>query len=210
MRRRLPPRNAIDYATHVPVLVGVGCSLGTAKVLEFGAGFYSTLTFLNRTAFPEVTSVCTIESDPDWISKIYVAAKNDPRLRIWHVPEPIESILSELDLADYDLVLVDSSTEAERRAALIRELADQSSGTGLVVIHDFEIDLYKRAAKGFSNRVDYLALNPCTGVLWSAKRDSQQKKLKDIRGIISRHAKALAPDDVESWAAVFRKELFFH
>ena len=70
-----------------------------------------------------------------------------------HVPEPIESILSELDLAEYDLVLVDSSTEAARRAALIRELADRSTGTGLVVIHDFEIDLYKRAAKGFLNRV---------------------------------------------------------
>ena len=206
-RRRLPPRNATDYATHVPILVGVGCSLGIAKILEFGAGFYSTLTFLNRTAFPGVTSICTIESDSDWISKVYAAAKDDPRLRIRHVPEPIESILPELDLADYDLVLVDSSTEAERRAALIRQLANQSTGTGLIVIHDFEIDLYRRAAKGFLNRVDYSAFNPCTGVLWHAKRDGEKKVLKGIRGIISTHAKALAPDDVESWATVFRKEL---
>jgi hypothetical protein len=183
--------------------------LGIAKILEFGAGFYSTLTFLNRTAFPGVTSICTIESDSDWISKVYAAAKDDPRLRIRHVPEPIESILPELDLARYDLVLVDSSTEAERRAAVIQELADRSTVTGLVVIHDFEIDSYKRAAKGFLNRVDYSAFNPCTGVLWHAKRDGEKKVLKGIRGIITRHAKALAPDDVESWATVFRKELLF-
>jgi len=209
MRPRLPPRNAIDYATHVPILVGLGCALRIAKILEFGAGFYSTLTFLNRSAFPDVTSVSTIESDSDWISRVYAAAKDDSRLRIRHVPEPIESILPELDLAQYDLVLVDSSTDAARRAALIQELADRFTGTCLVVIHDFEIDSYKRAAKGFRNRVDYSAFNPCTGVLWHSERDAEKKVLKGIRRIISRQAKALAPDDIESWATVFRKELLF-
>src|ERR1017187_4369576 len=183
IRRRLPPRNASDYATHVPILVGVGCSLRITKILEFGAGFYSTLTFLNRSAFPDVTSVYSIESDSDWISRIHAAAKDDPRLRIQRVPEPIESILTELDLAEYDLVLVDSSTEAARRAALIRRLANGSTGACLVVIHDFEIDLYQQAAKGFPNRVDYSAFNPCTGVLWHAKRDGEKKTLKDIRKI---------------------------
>ena len=205
--RRLPTRNAIDYATHVPILVGLGCSLGIARILEFGAGFYSTLTFLNRSAFPDVISVSTIESELDWIAKVYGAAKDDPRLRIRHVPEPIESVLPELDLAQYDLILVDSSSEAARRAALIGALADRFTGTCLVVIHDFEIESYKQAAKGFSNRVDYSAFNPCTGVLWQAKRDCEKKVLKNIRRIISRHAKACAPDDVESWAGVFRKEL---
>jgi hypothetical protein len=208
-RRRLPPRNAFDYATHIPVLVGLGCSLGIAKILEFGAGFYSTLTFLDRTAFPDVTSVSTIESDSDWISKVSAAANDDPRLTMRHVPEPIESILPELDMTEYDLVLVDSSTEADRRAALIRKLADRHIGTCLVVIHDFEIDLYKQAAKGFSNRVDYSAFNPCTGVLWHAKRDGDKKTLKGIRRTIGRHAQALEPDDIESWVMVFRKELLF-
>lgn len=209
IRQRLPVRSASDYATHVPILVGIGCSSRIAKVLEFGAGFYSTLTFLNRSVFPDITSVYSIESDSDWISRVYVAAKDDPRLKIRRVPEPIESILAELDLAEYDLVLVDSSTEAARRAALIRQLAHRSTGTCLVVIHDFEINLYKQAAKGFLNRVDYPAFNPCTGVLWHAKPGGEKKTLKDIRRIISRHAKALAPDDIESWATVFRKELLF-
>jgi hypothetical protein len=208
-RRRLPPRDAFDYATHIPVLVGLGCSLGIAKILEFGAGFYSTLTFLDRTAFPDVTSVSTIESDSDWISKVSAAANDDPRLTMRHVPEPIESIVPELDMTEYDLVLVDSSTEADRRAALIRKLADRHNGTCLVVIHDFEIDLYKQAAKGFSNRVDYSAFNPCTGVLWHAKRDGAKKTLKGIRRTIARHAQALEPADIESWVMVFRKELLF-
>lgn len=206
-RRRLPPRSASDYATHVPILVGVGRSLRIAKVLEFGAGFYSTLTFLNRSAFPDITSVFSIESDSDWISKVNAAAKSDPRLKIQFVPEPIESILAELDLAQFDLVLVDSSTEGARRAALIRELSHRPTGKCLVVIHDFEFSLYKQAAKGFVNCVDYSAFNPCTGILWDARRDGEKRTLMEIRKIISRHAKALAPDDVESWATVFRKEL---
>ena len=86
------------------------------------------LTFLNRSAFPDVTSVSTIESESDWVPRVYAAAKDDPRLRIRHVPEPIERVLPELDLADYDLILVDSSTEAARRAALIGGLADRSTG----------------------------------------------------------------------------------
>jgi hypothetical protein len=203
--RRLPRRNTADYATHVPILIGIGGSLRIAKILEFGAGFYSTLTFLNRTAFPDVTSVCTIESDPNWISKVCAAAKDDPRLSIRHVPEPVESTLAEIDLADYDLVLIDSSTVAERRAALIRQLAGRSTGKSLVVIHDFEIDLYRRAAKGFVNRVDYSAFNPGTGVLWNAKCVGEKKMLRNISGIINRYAKVLPPNDVESWAAVFRK-----
>jgi hypothetical protein len=208
-RGRLPPRNAFDYATHIPILVGLGCSLEIAKILEFGAGFYSTLAFLNRAAFPDVTSVLTIESDSDWISRVYAAANDDPRLTIRHVPEPIENILPELDLAEYDLVLVDSSTEAARRSALIRKLADQATGTCLVVIHDFEIDLYKQAAKGFSNRVDYSAFNPCTGILWHANRDGDKKMLKGIRGTIGSYAQVLKPDDIESWVTVFRKEPLF-
>jgi len=207
LRRRLPPRSATDYATHVPILVGLGCSLRIAKVLEFGAGFYSTLTFLNRLAFPDITSVHSIESDSEWISRVYAAAENDPRLRIRCVPEPIESILSELDLSEYDLVLVDSSTEASRRAALIRELAHRPTARCLFVIHDFEIDLYKAAAKGFLKFVDYSAFNPCTGVLWHARRD-WEKGLKDLRCIVGCHAKTLAPEDIESWVKVFRKELF--
>jgi hypothetical protein len=210
-QRRLPPRSASDYATHVPIPVGVGQSLKIARVLEFGAGFYSTLTFLNRSAFPDITSVDSIESDSDWISKVSAAAKNDPRLKLQFVPEPVESILADLDLTQYDLVLVDSSTDETRRAALIRELAHRPTGCCLVVIHDFEFGLYKQAARGFVNCVDYSAFNPCTGVLWDVNRNSgnERKTLKEIRKIIGRHAKALAPDDVESWAAVFRKELFF-
>jgi predicted O-methyltransferase YrrM len=207
--RRLPQRHSVDYATHVPILVGVGCSSGIARILEFGAGFYSTLTFLNRAAFPDVTSVSTIESDPDWISKVRAAAKDDPRLTIRYAPEPVESLLPELDLGQYDLILVDSSTDAAKRAALVRELAARSDGTGLVVVHDFEIDLYRWAAKGFANRIEYSEFNPGTGILWHAKRDGVKKTLKSIKRIISRHAKLLPPDDVESWAAAFRKELLF-
>jgi hypothetical protein len=167
------------------------------------------VTFLNRSVFPSVTSVCSIESDPDWISKVYAATKDDSRLIIRHVPEPIEGILAALNLSEYDLVLVDSSTEAIRRAAVIREIAIRDTGSGLVVIHDFEIDLYRKAAKGFANRIEFAAFNPCTGIVWRGDGD-RRKVLGKIKEIVNRNAANLSPEDVGSWVAVFHKELRGH
>ena len=201
----LPPRHQNDYATHVPILVGLASAFRIARVLEFGAGFYSTLTFLNRSAFPDVVSVESIESDPRWTSKISDAAKGDSRLRMRLLPEPIENWLQEIPLDSWDLVLVDSSTEAARRGRLIEELARRRNISAFVVVHDFEISLYRKASKDFRNRMIYSAYNPCTGVVWQGDQ-LPAKSLKNLSRIIDRYSKKLQPDDVESWSAIFRKE----
>lgn len=204
-----PPRHQNDYSTHVPILVGLASTFRIAKILEFGAGSYSTLTFLNRSAFPDVVLVESIESDPQWMAKISDAAKGDSRLQMRLMPEPIEDVLQEIPLDSWDLILVDSSTEATRRASLIEALARGRSVTALVVVHDFEIALYRKAAKGFRHRIGYSAYNPCTGVVWQG--DSRPKRsLKDLSRIIHRYSKKLQPDDVQSWCAIFHKEIQLH
>jgi len=198
----LPPRHHNDYATHLPVLVGIGSVLPVKKVLEFGSGFHSTLTFLNRLAFPELVLVESVESDVEWMSRISVAAKGDPRLRMRYVPEPIERVLSEIRLDCYDLVLVDSSTEACRRASLIEELGERKDLRGIVAIHDFEIGLYRAAAKNFRNLVEYTAYNPCTGLLWQTE-DKHATTLKKMSKVIDRSSKRLQPDDLQAWSEIF-------
>lgn len=200
----LPPRHQNDYATHLPILVGIGSVLQVKRILEFGSGFYSTLTFLNRLAFPDVVLVESIESDAEWMSRISVAAKGDPRLQIRYIPEPIERVLSELPLDTYDLVLVDSSTEANRRASLIQELAERNDLRGMVAIHDFEVSQYRGAAKNFRNLVDYTAYNPCTGILWQTE-DEPTRALRQMSKVIDRFSKRFQPDDLQAWSEIFHK-----
>src|SRR5439155_25567212 len=52
---RRPSRSRMDYATHLPILVGLSQSLKVKRVLELGSGMYSTLTFLDSNLFPELT-----------------------------------------------------------------------------------------------------------------------------------------------------------
>ena len=200
----LPSRHQNDYATHIPILVGVASAIRIERILEFGSGMYSTLTFLNRLAFPDVLHVDSVESDPEWMSKISDAAKGDSRLRMRLVQEPIESVLREIQLDSYDFILVDSSTDAGRRASLIHELAARQDFRALVAVHDFEIGLYRAAANGFRNVVEYAAYNPCTGILWQTG-PGPGTALKQLSKIIYRYSKKFQPDDVQAWAAAFRE-----
>jgi hypothetical protein len=154
-------------------------------------------------AFPDVVLVDSIESDPDWMSRISVAAKGDARLRMRRVPEPMENVLDEIQLETYDLILVDSSTEVTRRASLIKKLAQRQDFRALVAVHDFEISAYRIAAKPFRNCVECAAYNPCTGILWQTA-EWPEKALKELSRTVHRYNSRLQPDDVGSWSATFR------
>src|ERR1051326_6007095 len=74
-----PPRALNDYATHIPMLIGLARLREMRSVFEFGCGKYSTLTFLNRSAFPHLERLCSIENDESWAATIQNAAQADQR-----------------------------------------------------------------------------------------------------------------------------------
>ena len=49
------------FATHVPLLRAVGKGIKT--VLELGAGEFSTRLFLDRTYYPDLIELVTVEQD---------------------------------------------------------------------------------------------------------------------------------------------------
>jgi len=181
-------------------------ALRIRRVLEFGSGYHSTRVFLNRSAFPELVSLHSIESDAEWIPKVREATHRESRLLLKYVPEPIESVLDDLALESYDLIFVDSSAESSRRVATISAVAERCPSLVLVVIHDFENVMYRKAAKKFQRRFEFAAFNPCTAVVWYGGRKSH-RALKEIRKIIFRHANEFALNDVEAWCAAFQKEM---
>jgi predicted O-methyltransferase YrrM len=153
------------YASHLPVLRAIGARVPVRSVLEFGCGPHSTLTFLNRVIFPEVERVLSYEADSDWAYTVRQAAWDDARLHLQVLRASVEDTIRQQDLDGYDLIFIDDQKRVEARARTIRAVASRQP-KGLVVVHDFEVAAYQKAARGLASGIVFNALQPYTGVLW--------------------------------------------
>ena len=190
------PRAHNDYATHIPILIGLARLRDIRYVLEFGCGHYSTLTFLNRAAFPHLERLHSIENDDAWAATIQVAAKSDRRWTLQLVNGEISESIP--DLESFDLILIDDSKTSAQRAATIRAIARRQPQHPWIVIHDFEVGEYRDAASGFKHRHRFRAYNPETGVV-----ANQMNDWKTIDRIIKSKAKLLEPDAIAEWVQNF-------
>lgn len=197
----LPPRAKNDYATHLPVLIGLAAMRPVARVLEFGCGHYSTKTFLKRSVFPDLKELQSVENNPGWAETMRVAVKDDARCVVTVVSGAICDAVRTFDLENFDLILVDDSTSAEQRAATIRALSERNPSNPWIVIHDYEVEDYRRASAGFKHRFTFRAYNPHTGLVSNAGFTSAFKTL-DQR--VKHNSSRLAPDDIEGWIRVLR------
>lgn len=134
---------ADPYATHLPVLREIGRQYPIRRVLEFGAGLYSTPLFLDRTAFPVLESLVSIEDDWAWLQTVKVACP-DRRLSLRY--GGLFAAQQWVDVEDYDLILIDSGKEEADRVPVIEWIAGQRP-SAVVVIHDYERTAYQEAAK---------------------------------------------------------------
>lgn len=202
LRRRVKyfstPRARNDYSTHVPVLLGLARLRDVRHVLEFGCGHYSTLTFLNRSAFPHLERLHSIENDDSWATTIQEAATDDDRWSLQLVSGEISASVVDLDLESFDLILIDDSKTSAQRAATIRAVACKQPQRPWIVIHDFEVEEYRRAASAFKYKHRFRAYNPETGVV-----GNRVDELKTIDRVIRAKAKKLEPDAIRKWMEVF-------
>ena len=192
------PRALKDYATHIPILIGLARLREIRSVLEFGCGHYSTLTFLNRSAFPYLERLHSIENDDSWAQTIQETAKDDRRWRLQLVNGEISETVADLDLESFDLILIDDSKSFEQRVATIGAIAAKQPQHPWIVIHDFEVKEYRDAASGFKQRHRFRAYNPETGVV-----GNRVDELNAIDRIIRSKAKLLEPDAIADWMHSF-------
>ena len=196
------PRALKDYATHIPILIGLARLRKVRSVLEFGCGHFSTLTFLNASAFPHLERLHSIENDDSWAQTIEEAARNDHRWRLQLVNGEIAECVADLDLESFDLILIDDSKTSEQRAATIRAIGAKEPKHPWIVIHDFEFAEYRRAASAFPHRYRFRAYNPETGVV-----TNQMNEWRNIDRVIKSKAKLLEPDAVVQWIDSFRQDV---
>jgi hypothetical protein len=197
----LPPRAQNAYATHIPVLIGLATIRPIWRVLEFGCGHYSTKTFLDRSVFPDLKELQSIDNDPGWAETMRDATKDDVRCNVTVVKGPMCEAVEKFDLEAFDLILVDDSTNAADRAKTIRALSGFHPSNPWLVIHDYEVEEYRSAASGFKQRFTFKAYNPHTGLI-SNSRFPNAVKLLDQR--LKTNSSRLRPDDAAGWLRMLR------
>lgn len=191
------------YATHVPVLVGLARLIPVRRVLELGCGPFSTSTFLDRFAFPHLTSIDSYETAPDWINRVSAipGVGDDRRLHIHLADGEMARAIRRIDLDGYDLILVDDSTDMASRCRTIREVVRRVGSYTVVAIHDFEIREYRRSARGRQRSFAFTALVPHTGVL--SQSVLSRRHLRLLNRVIRRGAPIVNESDVAGWIAHF-------
>jgi hypothetical protein len=199
--RGLAPRAENAFATHVPVLVGLGSIRRIERVLEFGCGHYSTTTFLRRSVFPDLKELHSVENDPSWAATIRETVKDDARSVVTVVDGAMSDAVRKFDLDTFDLIMVDDSTTAEERTATIRTLASLLPENPWVVIHDYEVDEYRRACAGLKQQFTFKAYNPQTGLVANSEFSGDLRTL-DRR--LKKNRSQLRPDNVDGWLRVLR------
>jgi len=196
-----PPRAANPYATHLPILIGLGRLMKIRQVLELGSGLHSSPCFLDRRVFPDLLQWHAIENDFHWGEQVANLIGSDGRAKITFVDQPIQSAVREMDFSAYDLIFIDDSGDSDQRAATIREIAGRCPQSTVVVIHDWEIPAYRQAARSLPQRFSFEAFNPSTGVAWLPPA-LDPRQLKSLSRHIQRHADGLAPERLTEWIDV--------
>ena len=195
-------RSQKDYATHVPILIGLAGLREIRSVIEFGCGYYSTLTFLNRSPFSHLERLESLENDTTWAEKLQESAQEDRRWTLKVVQGDIANFISNLDLEPFDLLLIDDSVTAVQRTATIDAVVNKRPQHPSIVIHDFEVEEYRNAARGFGQVTRFRAYNPETGLVANTPIDADS--LISMDRLLKEQAKTLQPDDVEGWVSAFR------
>jgi predicted O-methyltransferase YrrM len=194
------PRSTVPAATNMPVLISIGRTLRIRRVVEFGAGLYSTLTFLDRSAFPLLERIVSFETDPEWLDRVLAASLSDPRLELRLIDREVAKTAASYDFTDSDLVFIDNGPDWQARVATIETVVRRHQRPAVIVIHDFEQPVYVNAADPMPRRFVFDAFVPYTGVLWHG--DLIPTNLARHFRVINREINknlATRPDDRRFW-----------
>ena len=203
-----PPNRAVeDYATHLPVLIGLAQLVPIRHVIEFGCGEYSTIAFLKRAVFPHLVSLQSFETDDSWLSKVSALAGEDPRLLLKNTKAtgiPGDETFRNESL---DLAFIDDGLTAEQRAQTIQGFFVSHLQARVVAVHDFEIALYREMVPRTMQSFCFDGVLPWTGVIWRGET-LRLSDLRRLNRLIRSASNRISVSDCHGWLESFHKEGF--
>ena len=195
----LPPRAKTPFLTHLPILLAAEQWLTLGSVLEFGCGDNSTLAFLKLNIFKNLLHLRSYENDAIWAERIQRQVGPEARLDLRLVEGAVSSIVREIDLEQFDLILIDDSVTGEDRAKTIRAVADKHPRRAIVVVHDFEYYPYRVAARPFKHCFRFTGQNPNTGLLWN-DANLNFSQLRNLNKVLQKIGEK---ESLDAWVSAF-------
>ena len=195
----LQPRHEKAYATHIPILAALSVVAGPKRITEFGAGDYSTALFLDRSVFPKLETLVSLENDAAWYERVREKMGADSRLDLRNIQGELCHVVTQ-QLLTTDIVFVDDSAfhVRNRTIAAVGKLAPAGVP---VVVHDAEYVRTRMVIRhAFDHYFVFRAFHPQTAVAWNGELRFGSE-LRDIARRIAENAPRISPSNGEEWRA---------
>ncbi len=202
----LSERSNEPYATHVPILVGVAAAFKSESIIEFGSGTFSTLAFLNETAFPFIRRVDSYENDQKWFNQVRKELTRGARVNLHFVEGEMHQAVGAANPTNADLIFIDDSPTAIARVPTVREVARRCGVQPIVILHDNDLWRLRLASRRFENRISFNTFNPQCCVMWHGHPE-RMSALRRIRHVIRQYSTNIPLTNIEAWMQAFKKEL---
>lgn len=154
----------------IPVLALLSLIQRPKRILELGAGKFSTPEFVNRKLFQGVERLDSFENGTDKYkqecTRVFGVNDDTYRLVLFPYERLMPDIIRDVDLAFYDLILVDDSEDMVIRARTISYVIAHQTNQQIVLVHDLENNLYIRATAAAKHRFIFTAVRPFTAIIW--------------------------------------------
>ena len=152
--------------SQLPVLCAIAKVKKISAALELGSGLLSTPLFLNRDYFPNLTRLVSLENDLVWANKVIDKVGQDDRWTYKAQAGEIVDLAKTVNISDFDLCLIDDSTTIEGRSATIKYVTRTNIGSAILVLHDFDIEIYRASVWEKLNTFTLWKVSPGVGVAW--------------------------------------------
>jgi hypothetical protein len=188
------------YGSHLPVLIAVARLLRPRRLLELGAGLFSTAAFADKALFPTLEGIVSLEDDPKWLRRIEKQLHANHRVGLKAV-RAIPDWVATADLAAHDLIFIDNGRQIAERVSTIRAVLCRARSDAVIVVHDFQYAPYKDAVTDPWTAFSFDACAPSTGIIF---QDAMLlDDLKAAEDMIKVHLPRIQPSMAQVWAEVF-------
>ncbi len=199
-------RSTESYATHVPVLVGVAAACKPELLIEFGSGTFSTLSFLDDTAFPSLKEVESYENNLEWFEQVREKLSCNGRIRLHYIDGDMYRVVQDSNTAVADMVFIDDSPSAKARVSTVEQVARRCGTKPVVILHDHDLWRLRWTTRKFENRVSITTFNPQCCIMWHGHPE-RRPVLKEVKRIIHEHATDIPLTDIRGWMELFTRKL---
>jgi len=172
------------------------------RVVEFGSGDFSTLTFLDQAVFPSVLRVESHENNLDWMQQMQAKLAGNPRVAYRFFEGRMRDAVSGADLAAADLIFIDDSPNGWERAHTVKEVARICRERPITIVHDYELPALRVACRKFEHRVEFTTFTPQSCAVWNGNPE-RKALLESVARRLEENASCLSVTDARGWFTVF-------